>query len=134
VANSIFRRSWSTFETQGLTISGYGTVNLINTALYVHDLDQGVIGEGSLDKRGAYTGIYNGKLIVYDRTGEVILTATNRNNLYYLDDVYKDILFDTEWQHPYDTYDDTMDVKSDISLEITVNHDNIDDKEYSTDD
>jgi hypothetical protein len=83
VAKSIFRRSWSTFETQGLTISGYGTVNLINTALYVHDLDQGVIGEGSLDKRGAYTGIYNGKLIVYDRTGEVILTATNRNNLLF---------------------------------------------------
>jgi hypothetical protein len=131
--NELWRRVSFGDQKQGLTISGYGTVNLINTALYVPGLDQGVIGVGSLDKRGAYTGIFNGKLVVYDRTGDVILTATNRNNLYYLDDVYKDILFDTERQHPYDLYEDTMDGKSDISLEITVN-DNIDDEEYSIDD
>jgi hypothetical protein len=74
--NELWRRVSFGDQKQGLTISGYGTVNLINTALYVPGLDQGVIGVGSLDKRGAYTGIFNGKLVVYDRTGYVILTAT----------------------------------------------------------
>ena len=78
-----------------LEIIGTGDTNIsvINNILLVPELVFGLISIPKLDEYGCVTVIDSGKVIVRNSDGDVVLTGTLRNNLYYLDRIYLDVLY-----------------------------------------
>ena len=73
-----------------LNIRGIGnsSIKQLNNVLWVPSLNIGLISISMLDKQGCKTDFNNGKCIVYNNAQLIILRATLRNRLYYLDKEY----------------------------------------------
>lgn len=79
-----------------IPINGIGDTTLLNDVLYVPDLYCGLISIGKLDKAHYTIVIYKERLLVYNRKGEMKVSATLINNLYHLDDEYYNKLVQTK--------------------------------------
>lgn len=78
-----------------IPIKGIGDTALLNNVYHVPDLHCGLISIGKLDSNGYTVAIHKGKLIAYDKSGVIQLSATLINNLYHLDDEFYDKLLRT---------------------------------------
>ena len=73
-----------------LRIAGQGTtaIGSLEAVLWVPGLSFGLISVTRFDAKGYRTVMENGKVVVNSKVGEVVLTGTLKNSLYYLDELY----------------------------------------------
>ena len=79
-----------------LAIEGVGNSNLdiLGRCYYVPRLSLGIISISQLTKHGDLTNIVSGGVSnIIDEYGQVVLSATEHDGLYYLDDYYCNILY-----------------------------------------
>lgn len=79
-------------QTLSLDIVGRGKLELLGDAYHIPNLTYGLISVPTLDLLGYTTTFRSGQCTVTDRLGVIILTATLRNKLYFLDDLYARII------------------------------------------
>jgi hypothetical protein len=93
-----------------LHILGKGNTPLLSQLLLVDGLSFGLISIGRLDRDGNISIFDDGRVFVYDYCGDELLTGTLRNNLYHLDDHYRNILLANCYPtHSISTHDDNSD-------------------------
>jgi len=71
-----------------IKIRGEGEVNLVGRALFVPQLKFGLISISKLAKDRYITVVADQKLSIVDVNSNTLLTATEKDGLYYLDDYY----------------------------------------------
>lgn len=78
-----------------LRIVGQGktTISVLENVLWVPGLSFGLISTSAFDSKGYKIVTEAGKVTVFDEIGEVVLSGTLHNNLYYLDNVYVEKLW-----------------------------------------
>lgn len=79
-------------QTLSLDIVGQGTLHLLGDTYHIPNLTYGLISVPSLDLVGYTTIFRSGKCTVKDKFGVIIMTATLRDKLYFLDDLYARII------------------------------------------
>jgi hypothetical protein len=100
-----------------LHILGKGNTPLLSQLLLVDGLSFGLISIGRLDRDGNISIFDDGRVFVYDYCGDELLTGTLRNNLYHLDDHYRNILL----ANCYPTHDDISTTYNDNSDDVNGN-------------
>jgi transposase InsO family protein len=75
-----------------LDITGRGDTPLLKDVLHVPQLSYGLISIGQCDSCNWITIFKEGRVVVYDYLGKVVLTGTKSGNLYDLDTQYVDLL------------------------------------------
>jgi hypothetical protein len=79
-----------------LAIEGAGNSNLdiLGKCYYVPRISLGIISISQLTKHGDLTNIFSGGVSnIIDEYGQVLLSATEHDGLYYLDDYYFNIIY-----------------------------------------
>lgn len=82
-------------QSKSLDILGKGNLDVIGETYHVPSLTYGLISVADMDLKGYVTIFGGGKCTVINKHGITILTATLKNKLYFLDDIYVRILCST---------------------------------------
>ncbi len=93
-----------------LVISGAGhtAIPMLGRVLYVPELSFGLISISALDKVGCKTLFQGGKVFVFVNSGELLLTGTLVDKLYFLDEVYVNALTNVSQCAVYPVVDNVM--------------------------
>jgi hypothetical protein len=106
-------------STVQIDILGVGNTTLVDDVLHVPQLSFGLISISKLDDDNYISVFRNAVVRVYNAIGDLILTGTKRNNLYYLDEPYRSAFI----SDLPDTDIDTGDNDGTISIAMTYSKD-----------
>ena len=100
-------------QSLALDIVGKGKLHLLGDAYHIPNLTYGLISVPTLDLLGYTTTFRSGTCTVTDRYRVIILTATLRNKLYFLDELYAKIICSYQCNAVINTADSDCDSDND---------------------